>query len=273
MISRGLLYCVLCGLIFALVTHASFRFSPQLAWFWLEGFLMAAAFFPVVRWGPRKPLALFATIWLVLIFVGGVVLNVDTLIFTTFTFRQVVGFVLHNGLAQTVLAAALVLLAGPFRLRDVQREVALAPLSTVSASWRVAVGGLVYLVFYYVFGGIFYTLFTRPYYENPTPGLPVTVSMAAALGIWFPIIQFGRGVFLTLSSVPLARGLRASRGVTCVVLGAVLWVLGGLGPLLVTGDMLPGEMRFYHTVEILLQHGGLGIVLGLLLRPKPKAAA
>jgi len=104
-------------------------------------------------------------------------------------------------------------------------------------------------------------------------GVPVGTSMVAALGIWFPIIQFGRGFLLTLSSVPLARSLRANRGITCVVLGSILWVLGGLGPLLAAGNIFPAKMRFYHTVEILLQHGGLGLVAGWLLRPQPKTAS
>jgi hypothetical protein len=128
----------------------------------------------------------------------------------------------------------------------------------------ILVCGIAYLVFYAVFGGITYQFFTKAYY-------PEAAQVAGKLGFWFWAIQFGRGALMTLAVLPVIYTLRMSRWQTAIVIGTIIWVAGGLSPLLVPNAFLGTTQRMIHIVEILTQNFSLGIVAGLLLRPKPKA--
>ena len=87
--------------------------------------------------------------------------------------------------------------------------------------------------------------------------------------IWFWAIQFGRGVLMTLAVIPAIYTLRMSRWQTAIAIGAIIWVAGGLAPLLVPNAMMGTTQRIIHIFEILTQNAPLGITAGLLLRPKP----
>lgn len=268
MIARALLYCLLSGLAFSVARTQSLVPSRGLAWLWLEGFLFSAAFFPVARWGPQARLKLFAVVWLVLAIVGGICLHSETLIFTTFTLAEVLAFLRGDLLAFAAFAAALALLAGPLRIAAPATTALPARARWPSVVGRVGVSGLGYLVLYFIFGGIFYTFFTRPYYEDPSLPLQAGEQTLAHLGPWFPVIQLGRGILMAAAALPVVFTLRLGRGIMAVTLGIILWVVGGLGPLLVSGELLPLKLRLYHMVEILFQLGGLGLITGWLLRPR-----
>jgi hypothetical protein len=61
-----------------------------------------------------------------------------------------------------------------------------------------------------------------------------------------------------------------SRGATALATGLLLWIAGGLAPLLAPNDLMSGTLRFIHIVEILTQNPPLGITAALLLRPGPE---
>lgn len=271
MIARALLYCLLAGLVFAVARAQSLLPSTGLAWLWLEGLLFSGALFAVARWGPQTRLKLFAVVWLILAIVAGVCLQSEALIFTTFSLPQVLAFLRDDLLAFTAFAIAFALLAGPLRLSESAAAPAPPRHRFPSLAGRVGVSGLAYVVFYFVFGGIFYTFFTRPYYQDPTLPLRAGEQTIARLGLWFPLIQLGRGTLMTASSLPLIFTLRLNRWTAGITLGIILWVVGGLGPLLVAGAVLPLKLRLYHIFEILFQLGGLGLVAVWLLRPKSES--
>jgi len=53
-----------------------------------------------------------------------------------------------------------------------------------------------------------------------------------------------------------------------MILHSTLWSAGGLAPLLMPNELMGATQRMIHVVEILTQNAPLGIVAGLLLRPK-----
>ena len=91
MLARVFLYCAVSALLYSIAINRAF--APQaLGWSFLEGFLIAAAFFPVVRWTNAKPLIRFAMIWLVLMVVGVITIASEAAIFITTPVRELLGF-------------------------------------------------------------------------------------------------------------------------------------------------------------------------------------
>jgi hypothetical protein len=123
-----------------------------------------------------------------------------------------------------------------------------------------------YLLFYAVFGGITYQLVTKVDY-------PEAADVARSLGLWFWAIQIGRGALMTAALVPAIYTLRMKRWQAAIATGMMMWIAGGLSPLLLPNSLMGSTQRVIHIFEILTQNLPLGIVAGLLLRPKSTGAA
>ena len=57
-----------------------------------------------------------------------------------------------------------------------------------------------------------------------------------------------------------------------ILVGALIWIAGGLAPLIVPNELMVTTQRMIHIVEILTQNALLGITAALLLRPKLTSA-
>ncbi|PYT63329.1 MAG: hypothetical protein DMG35_04465, partial [Acidobacteria bacterium] len=77
----------------------------------------------------------------------------------------------------------------------------------------------------------------------------------------------------TLAVVPVIRTLRMKRWHSAVVVGLIIWIAGGLAPLVVPNPIMGATQRFIHIVEIFTQNFSLGFTAVLLLRPRPKPVA
>jgi hypothetical protein len=125
---------------------------------------------------------------------------------------------------------------------------------------------LAYAAYYLVFGGITYQFFTKVYYPDAT-------ALVRKLGIWFWPIEIARGVLMTLAVLPAIRTLRLRRWQVATAVGVLLWVTGGLAPLVLPTVMMGPRQRFIHTLEILTQNGSLGFTAGMLLWRKKACEA
>jgi hypothetical protein len=168
--------------------------------------------------------------------------------------------VISDTVSHLIAAIALVILWQVLKLTHPSTEPVLR-LPLAKAAAMVALCGVAFLIYYLVFGGITYQLFTKKYY-------PDVASIVAPLGFWFWGIQFARGLLITLAVVPAIYTLRLGRWQTAICAGLLLWVAGGLSLLLVPNQLMTGTQRFIHTIEIFTQHFTLGVTAGLLLRPK-----
>jgi hypothetical protein len=121
--------------------------------------------------------------------------------------------------------------------------------------------GLSYVVYYFIFGAIAFQFFTKQYY-------PHAAEQVAALGSWFWIYQLGRGVLMTLAVLPIIYTLRLPRWKAAIVVGLMIWIVGGGAPLLVPNAQMVPLQRYEHIAEILTQNFSLGVTATLLLRRK-----
>jgi len=260
---RIAVYCVLGGFAMSIIALGAGHF---VSW-WLSGVVLAAAFIPVALFGPRR---FFGQIGVVLpaLFIVSVLctwseayLFVATPEMRQHAMRDLVGELVTYLIIGTVLAGLAVVLklghesAHPVTLRR--------PGSLVT---MVAAAGLIYVAFYLVTGSITYQFFTKQYY-------PDAQKMVAPLGIWFWVIQFSRGVLMTMAVLPIICTLRMSRMNAAIAVGMLVWTAGGLALLIPPNSFMGPAQRVIHTVEILTQNFPLGFLATLLMRPKVISSA
>lgn len=261
---RVLAYLLLVMLAYV-VPHFAVGFPPP-AMIAVQGLLLAACFLPAVGRAPLRPWSLCWRVWLLLLGVGGAAILVEARIFTTLTPAELLGGFLFQTAAYAVFAGALAWLAGPLGVLPREAPAAPAPYSAGAYLWRVPAAGAAYVALYWVFGAIFFLTLTRPYYEDPA--LRLQMETLEALGLWFPLIQFGRGVGMVLVSLPLLLALRMGRLAAGAAMGLILWTVGGLAPLVAPNELFPGLLRLYHILEILCQNGLFGLAMAWLLLPR-----
>jgi hypothetical protein len=257
---RVALYCLLGGLTVAIPAFTLGHFG----WQWLSGIVLAAAFVPVALFGPRRGVAQFGVVAPVLLIVTVLCTWSEGLIFMpTSEMAQHPARTLLGALVMYVLVAAvLAVLAAALKLPR-ESGIRVAMRSAPKVALLVMVCGIAYLVYYYIFGGITYQFFTKAYY-------PEAAQLATRLGLWLPAIEFGRGVLMTLAVLPVLYTLRVSRAQAAIAVGALIWVAGGLAPLIPPNPYMGATQRFIHTIEILTQNASLGVTAALLLRAKPR---
>jgi hypothetical protein len=259
--SRVVVYCALGGLPMLIAAMGAGHF----AWWWISGIVLAVSFVPVAVFGPRSALGQFAVIAPVLAIITVLCTWSEALIFAAGFKEQAARNLIGALVMYFIVGAVLAVLAWGLKLPKATTST-VEHRSLASTIALVAVCGVAYAVYYLIFGAITYQYFTKGYY-------PEAAQTAQAMGIWFWAIQIGRGALMTLAVIPAIYTLRMSRWQTAIAIGVLIWVAGGLAPLLVPNAFMGTTQRIIHVFEILTQNAPLGITAGLLLRPKPTARA
>jgi hypothetical protein len=255
------LYCILGGLCFTISALGAGHF-----WlWWLSGILTVAAFLPMVRFGPRHPLAQFGAIALAMIVVGLVCTLSEGVLFYPDMKAQIWLALIGGSVSYLVVAAVLVALAKVLKLTETAEDV------VPHRPWAIAIpmvllAGLSYVVYYQIFGMITYEYFTKQYY-------PQAVTIVGQLGLWFYAYQWARGTLMTLAVLPFIYTLRMKRWHAALAVGVLVWIAGGAAALLVPNPMMVAEQRYIHIIEIMTQNVSLGVTAVLLLRPSAAKTA
>jgi hypothetical protein len=264
---RVLLYCLLGGLPLLIPTiHPAHEVSAlhpgHAAWFWLAGVVLAASFVPVALYGPRRVLSQFGVVASVLMMVTVLCLWSEALVFVPLPeirqhpLRNLAGAAVIYIIVAIVLAALAAILKLPRETGSIVEMRSVAKVVPL-----VLVCGAAYVLYYLVFGSITFQFFTKGYY-------PEAAQQVVRLGLWFWVIQLGRGVLMTLAILPAIYTLRLSRMQAAIAVGVLVWVAGGLAPLLIPNAFMGSTQRFIHVIEILTQNASFGITAVLLLRRK-----
>ena len=256
---RVVLYCLVGGLSLTIAALGAGHFP----WFWLSGILMAGAFVPVALFGPRTALGQFAVIAPVLLIVTLLCTWSEAVLFFPQYSRRATEDLLGGMVMYGSLAVVLALLAWLLRLSK-PTELSVPHRSILGSALMTLCSGLSYVLYYLVFGAITYQFFTKSYYpEGP--------QIVARLGVWlFWGIQLSRGVLMTLAVLPVILTLRMRRWHAAIVVGLLIWIVGGLALLVVPNELMGGAQRLIHAVEIFTQNVPLGVTAVFLLRPRSK---
>jgi hypothetical protein len=253
--ARIAVFCVVSGLFFTIPAAG----AGHLGWWWLGGLITAAALAPVVRFGPRSFVGQFGAVALVLVVVGLVCTLSEAWVFTP-SMKPQIPYLATGGTAMYLITAALVVgLARVLKLNDDGREMAVSRHSAGMTAVYVLLAGASYVVYYYIFGALTFRFFTHQYY-------PHAIQEVAAMGAGFYVYQWARGILMVLAVLPVIYTLRMGRWKAAVTVGILVWVVGGLAPLLAPNTLMVAAQRYIHIVEIMTQNVPLGMTAVWLLR-------
>jgi len=124
-----------------------------------------------------------------------------------------------------------------------------------SLAVKILVGAAVYMVSYYVWGWLNFNLFTKSFYESGVSGLHIPEGT-----VLIKIILF-RGVLITLSVVPFLMLALPNNKLKIFETGSILFLLGGIIPMIYTIGMLPEALIWYSLIEIFLQNFISGVLI------------
>ena len=124
---------------------------------------------------------------------------------------------------------------------------------------RFAAAALAYIVFFYAFGAINYSLVTQPYYTASLNGLTIPEAQAVLL------VQFVRAPIIILSLLPLLFTMRALPYQILITAGMLLFVSNGVMTLLGQIGQLPADLFLATGFELFAQNFGTGAVAAWLL--------
>jgi hypothetical protein len=254
------LFCLLGGLCFTVSATATGHF----AWWLLSGMLITAAAAPIVIYGPREMTAQFIAIALSTIVIGLVCTISEGILFFPERRAEMTRGLWGGIVLYLIASAVMVGLARLLKLGRVSTNVAESS-SVTTAVPMVLLGALSYVLYYFIFGAITFQFFTKRFY-------PHAAEQAAALGGWFWAYQFARGLVMVLATLPVIYTLRIPRWRAAITVGLLIWVVGGLAPLVVPNAEMVPLQRFEHIIEIFTQNFSLGLTATLLLRRKSAAS-
>jgi hypothetical protein len=259
--ARIAMFCLLGGLCFTLPAMGAGHFG----WWYLSGVLTVAALVPVFRCGPRGVVAQGAVTFLMLELIGLVCTLSEGVVFYPEKKAQMMAGLAGGTVLYLIATAALVLLARAMKLhRDEMQDI---PHRTAGgAVAMVLLAAFSYLVYYEIFGAITYQYFKKGFY-------PQAAEQVAAMGVWFFAYQIARGLVMTLAILPVIYTLRVSRVEAALVVGLLVWVIGGAAPLVVPNEMMSPLQRYIHIGEIFTQNFSLGVTAVWLLRKKRVSVA
>jgi hypothetical protein len=125
--------------------------------------------------------------------------------------------------------------------------------------WRFIVSSFSYFAFYFIFGGLNYSLVTKPYYESHAGGLTVP-----APGVVFTLEPI-RGALIVFSVLLFLLSIRGTRRQLIINTGWLLFAIGGIIPLIWQINALPLFLLFASAIEIFFQNFLTGAVAAWLL--------
>jgi hypothetical protein len=156
----------------------------------------------------------------------------------------------------TALAISLLFAPRPFKPANLPARIGRGWLGFL---WRYLLCAAVYVLCYYVFGTLNYSLVTRPYYETHAGGLAIPPALTVL------IVELIRAPIIVLSVIPFLMFSRETRKRNAINNGLILFIIGGVVPLFFQAGSLPLVLLLASGVEIFLQNFTTGVFSGWML--------
>jgi len=250
---------VLLTLVFGMLGQPSPTWEDAFIWL-LTGTIICASLFPFICYSNRSQRQTVVSVWLALALVRSIGLGIEGALYVPATAE----YAPINITTKIVIDFLFAWLSVSWLTNDQPKvyETHETAGSWWNWIWRVLIVGLAYFVFYFLFGSINALLYTLPFYrDNPQYGLavpPMNVIVIAQL-IRGPL--FGIGAFI------LARLVTPSRGQLALLLGMVLFIIGGAAPYVeAVFRSMPLGFNLATLTELLCQNFPTGIVAAYLYK-------
>jgi hypothetical protein len=120
---------------------------------------------------------------------------------------------------------------------------------------KIIIGSAVCMIMYYFWGWVNYNVFTKSFYESGVSGLHIPEG-----AVLIKIILI-RGVLITLSVVPFLLKAVPVNKLKIFETGSILFIFGGIIPMIFSYGMIPKELIIYSLAEIFLQNFISGMMI------------
>lgn len=227
--------------------------------FFASGVLLAAFLGPLVR-SLKLTVAKSFSVLLRILYLNAAAVAIEGAFFAP---RVISKDILPAVLLQQFIVALLAALAVAWLFRPKKRTsiVFIYKGGWFQWAWRLLASSAGYAGFYYIFRNIGYKLAAEVYDKANMGGL----SVPGALDILK--IEPVRGLLMVLSVLPLILFSDWSRTVKAILAGGVLFVVGGVVPLMAQIHVLPKALLIASGIEIFFQNFLTGALTAFLFSP------
>lgn len=160
-------------------------------------------------------------------------------------------------LTSLIFCPLLVLILGCWKKAPQEEVGPLVPRSVANWVGRILMGGLLYVLCYFVAGIIVFP-FVKDFYAGIN--LPGPASILK--------MEVFRGLVYVAAGLAVVHGMKGRRGGAAAALGLSFPILAGVAPLLLPNPYLPASIRLAHGFEIGISNLVYGALLGFLLARK-----
>lgn len=206
--------------------------------------------------GARLALSVLAVYFII----GNLNLVIEAVIFNIVNIKGVLNSVPRDLITVIIISPAIVFIYGKWKGKVEKNEFAIR--SVLGWIWRVAVGDILYLIFYIVAGLTLINVYPElmKFYNEKLPPPPELI-----FGI-----QLIRGLIFVAIAMLISRTVNLSLLKKAVLIGLIFSILGGIAPLILPNAEMPAYIRFGHGFEVGISNFLYGLVLGYLLSQKSK---
>lgn len=192
--------------------------------------------------------------------IGYLNLIVEAVIFNLVNIDVVLNSVPRGLIMAIIISTAIAFIFGKRKIKTKKNEFTSRPV--LGWIWRVAVGDILYLIFYIAAGLILINVYPELmefYNEKSLPS---------------PELIFGtqliRGLLFIGTAILISMTVNLSLPKKAVLIGLIFSILGGIAPLILPSEEMPSYIRFGHGFEVGISNFLYGLVLGYLMSKKTK---
>lgn len=232
--------------------------SDAMVWFFIASIVLGLILCPIAM---RLPLTRWQhfMLWLGVIFFNMGSVAIEGKYFVPDLVPLPLPVLFTQQLIASASAALLIVLTCAKQGKSVSWVKTLRTHSWFAWLWRFLVCAVSYLVSYFIFGSINYSLVTRPYYETHAGGLVAPPSEVVFMA------EFVRAPLIVLSILLYLLSERGTRRELILKAGWLLFAVGGIVPIVLQIGSLPPLLLAASTVEIFCQNFLTGAISGWLL--------
>lgn len=229
--------------------------SLNLGWFLLSNALVVSILGLIIRNSSLKGMKLSLLIFIIYFLIGHFNLLIEAYLFEV-TNATDTALITTQGLLITLLVSPLlVLVFGKWKGDD--EKLAFPSRTKIAWTWRIVLGDLLYVFFYFLAGFILYAVYPQlmDFYEEKVPPFSLMINT-----------QFFRALVFIGVAILISRTTKLPLLHLALVIGAYFAIIGGLAPLIVPGnDHMPDYIRFGHAFEVGFSNSLFGFFLTLIL--------
>lgn len=261
LIKTGFIVIVLTILNFLLdlVLHSTSNFSYY-GWQTVSNLLIFVLLGYYIIHSNLTGIGLAISVFTIYYFIGYLNLIVEAIIFNLADIKGVLNFVPRGLIVAIIISPTIVYIYGKWKVKT--EKIEFTSRHVLGWIWRVAVGDILYLIFYIVAGLTLINVYPElmKFYNEKLPPPPELI-----FGI-----QLIRGLVFVGTAILVSMTVNLSLHKKAVLIGLLFSILGGIAPLILPNAEMPACIRLGHGFEVGISNFIYGLVLGYLLGKKTK---